>query len=326
MAHTIELGTKHFEPVLVEVEQLATGNTISFIFKDYLDSVTSPYLYTKAPSGITNKLSGTALSSPSGAAFEPSVGTFMEEGLHAGTIEWTGPDGGTYSFPIAFRSYKNTAARKVTKSAEERTLYMNESYSVALGGSTFGGEVFALISDGAYTVAEGAPVLLPDSVNGPLKLEYDSSNTGAEITVTNIGASPYLIPEITFFAYKPVGLGYSPMTEALQEMTIVSVNSEKKDGAAILYSSDTFTTLPLPVVPERPVSLIGFTWDALGQTWNESLIYSFPNDGTQKSVISHNYKGAYDPATRTVTITATGNCTSLNFEKIGIRSGYYEEA
>lgn len=319
MAHTIELGTKHFEPVLVEVEQLATGNTISFIFKDYLDSVTSPYLYTKAPSGITNKLSGTALSSPSGAAFKPSAGTFIEEGIHAGTIEWIGPDGGTYSFPIVFRSYKNTAARKVTKSAKERTLSMNESYSVALGGSTFGGEVFALISDGAYTVAEGVPVLLPDSVNGPLKLEYDSSNTGAEITVTNIGASPYLIPEITFFAYEPVGLGYNPMTEALTEMEARTIESVRVSGVASLARGLSKTCGSFDRMPEADLALYGRSGN-----YNTIIKSGIPVDGTwvtdgdAEFSLNLNYKW--------VVVRALNTTTILNYDQLFARATVYEEA
>ena len=319
MAHTIELGTKHFEPVLVEVEQLATGNTISFIFKDYLDSVTSPYLYTKAPSGITNKLSGTALSSPSGAAFKPSVGTFMEEGIHTGTIEWTGPDGGTYSFPILFRSYKNTAARKVTKSAKERTLYMNESYSVALAGSTFGGEVFALISDGAYTVAEGAPVLLPDSVNGPLKLEYDSSNTGAEITVTNIGASPYLIPEITFFAYEPVGLGYNPMTEALTEMEARTIESVRVSGVASLNRGLSKTCGSFDRMPEADLTLYGRSGN-----YNTIIKSGIPVDGTW--VTDGDAEFSLNQNYRWVVVRALNTTTILNYDQLFARATVYEEA
>lgn len=319
MAHTIELGTKHFEPVLVEVEQLATGNTISFIFKDYLDSVTSPYLYTKAPSGITNKLSGTALSSPSGAAFKPSAGTFIEEGIHTGTIEWIGPDGGTYSFPIVFRSYKNTAARKVTKSAEARTLSMNESYSVALGGSTFGGEVFALISDGAYTVAEGVPVLLPDSVNGPLKLEYDSSNTGAEITVTNIGASPYLIPEITFFAYEPVGLGYNPMTEALTEMEARTIESVRVSGVASLSRGLSKTCGSFDRMPEADLTLYGRSGN-----YNTIIKSGIPVDGTW--VTDGDAEFSLNLNYRWVVVRALNTTTILNYDQLFARATVYEEA
>ena len=333
MAKTIVLSQNHFDPYLIEVMQGSVGDTFTFIFKDHAGPHANPSIHLKSPSGLWAEIACTEPANFIGAEFNPDADTFLEPGKYIASLEFgdaDDPDAVIYSFPIYFKCLRNPSIREWTFTHAAKGLNSGNSYDVTTGGlAALDDKLFVKVGNGAYTIADGTELKIPDSSTGPIGISYDSTDTGSEITVINRGNDLILIPVITFTAYEEEGTSDMPFTDEIVELVSYQMESEKVNGVASMVQYDEFFTAALPRDPDSEnIAIMGYDWNSVTESWDETVVYStVKSDGTPTTLgAGSNLTATYRPSTRIVAIEATGNANKLNHEKISIVSSYYEPA
>lgn len=331
MAYTIELGTKHLEPVRLEFMQGSVSDSITFVLEGYtIPSSPAIKLMLKDPHGLVFRSDTiTPHGDLNGFVFTADEDLFLTPGLYVGAFQILDNDEedpeAYFSFPVIFTVYKNPNYQYLKFITESRVLAAGATETINTGGMALalGQTAFLQIAGGTFALSQSGSVEIADGV----VITY-SATSDVTISITNNGNAPIMIPEVTVDAYVMATTARNDITEDLPEMVAVTIQGDMTDGVGSMASGDTYETAALPrdSDPYANVTLEGFSQDPVTGDWTPTLIYGFPADGTVKTVSQRNYKGYYDKATRTVKITATGSCSALNFEKVAIRSIYYEEA
>ena len=306
--------------------QCSVGDTIDFVFKDYNGSHANPSLHLKAPSGIRDDVPCIALNNPAGAEFNSNIDTFMEPGRYSGSIEFgdeNDPDVIVYSFPVWFQCFSNPAVRKWTHTEPEKVLTANASYTIGTNAlMAYGDKIFAKVGNGIYTIPDGAYRDIPDSATGPIRIAYDSESEDTEITVTNIGASPYKVPTIEFYAYEDAPIGFVDDTEPIKEMRAVTIESARVSGVASLPAGVSKTCGKFDRLPDTAVTLYGKN----GNNPLTVIKSGIPNDGSWLVDGSVWYMLNTNEPYLWVVVLAVGSATTvLNYDQVFARGTVYEE-
>lgn len=329
MAKTIVLSLNHFEPYHVEVVQCSVGDTITFIFRDYAGSHDDPSLHLKSPSGIPEEIACIATTGFIGAEFTPNADTFLEPGRYTGTLEFgdtDDPDVIVYSFPIFFDVIRSASIYRWSRKIQAEPLDASADYTIATPSvfSPYGTKIFAKLGGGCYTITDGSYDCMPDPSTGPIKIEYDSSNTGAEITVTNIGSYPYMIPEVEFYAFTDAPTGFQDMTEDPVELVFVSMEGDPRPGLNdVLPVGESITMPALPRDPDVDIEIL----KRLGYQDPQTTVCTVPKNGNEAILSNEHLKVRYNPKTRIVTLTGYGVPSGAVIgSQLQAVSGYYVEA
>ena len=283
MAYTIELDTKHFEPVSLEFMQCSVSDTVTFVVSSYaVPAYVTPTLWYKDPNGVLHDQLLTPHGDLPAAVFTADVGTFTIPGRYIGAVEFVDDndtDNIFFTFPVVFNVLKNPRIHKWSVVAPEKKVANGASYTISTGSmDPIGGTITAKISDGIYTITDGGSVSIPDSSTGPIVIGYDSSSTESEITVTNNYNRPYLIPAITFEAYSESTVGFIvPTGDTGHELRRRNIASQRVEGRATVGAGNTFVLGAFADRPDDTIRIIGIRTSPIEQ--ETQIIAGIPSTG-----------------------------------------------
>lgn len=283
MAYTIELDTKHFEPVSLEFMQCSVSDTVTFVVSSYaVPAYVTPTLWYKDPNGVLHSQNLTPHGDLPAAVFTADVGTFTIPGRYIGAVEFVDnndSDNIFFTFPVVFNVLRNPRIHKWSVVAPEKKVANGASYTISTGSmDPIGGAITAKISDGIYTITDGGSVSIPDSSTGPIVISYDSSSSGSEITVTNSYNRPYLIPEITFEAYSESSVGFIvPTGDIGHELRRQNIASQRVEGRATVGAGSVYILGAFSERPDDTIRIVGINTTPVEQL--TQIIAGIPSTG-----------------------------------------------
>ena len=220
MAYTIELDTKHLEPVRLEFMQGSVSDTITFVLDGYtIPSRPAIKLMLKEPHGLVFRANTiTPHGDINGFVFTADEDLFLTPGLYAGTFQILDNDEedpeAYFSFPVDFMVFPNPNYQYQKFKTEPQVLAAGATATLNTGGMALalGQTAFLQIAGGTLALSQSGSVDIADGV----VITY-SATSNVTITITNNRGTSIMVPEVIVDAYVMATTKRNDITDDFEE-------------------------------------------------------------------------------------------------------------
>lgn len=220
MAYTIELNTKHLEPVRLEFMQGSVSDTITFVLDGYtIPSSPAIKLMLKEPHGLVFRADTiTPHGDLNGFVFTADEDLFLTPGLYIGAFRILDNDEvdpeAYFSFPVNFMVFPNPNCQYQKFKTEPQVLAAGATATINTGGMALplGQTAFLQIAGGTFALSQSGSVEIAEDV----VITYSATNN-VTITITNNRGTPIKVPEAIVDAYVMATTKRNDITDDFEE-------------------------------------------------------------------------------------------------------------